>query len=57
MKSYSKMLQNLDYWKYPEDGYPKTIRWKVVAGNRKLSSLEDHDLIFDEYDLHIRRLI
>lgn len=35
---------------------PKTIYWRVVAGNRRLSVLEDHDLIFDDYDLKIRKM-
>lgn len=47
---------NVDYWKEPEEGYPKTIYWKVIAGNRRLSVLEDHDIVFDDYDLKIRRI-
>lgn len=35
---------------------PKIIRWKVVAGNRQLSYYESYDLIFDKYDLQIRKL-
>lgn len=36
---------------------PKTIYWKVIAPkDYKLSVLEDHDLIFDDYDLKIRKL-
>lgn len=38
--------------------YPFIINWEVVApeGGR-LSILEDHDLILEEYDLKIRKLI
>lgn len=37
---------------------PKTIWWKVVAGppEYKLDILQEYDLIFDEYDLKIRKL-
>lgn len=35
---------------------PKNINWVVIAGNRKLSVLEDHDVIFDQKDLDIRKL-
>jgi hypothetical protein len=37
---------------------PKNIYWKVIAGpsGYKLSVLQDHDLIFDQKDLDIRRL-
>ena len=33
---------------------PTTIYWYVVAGNRRLSVLEDHDLIFDQKDMDMR---
>jgi len=45
---YNKPIK--DYWKYPEEGYPKTIYWKVIAGNRRLDVLQDHDLLFSEND-------
>lgn len=48
---------NYDYWKHPEKPYPLTIWWKVVAGNRELSMLEDHDVVFDDHDMKIRRLV
>lgn len=35
---------------------PKVIRWQVIAGNRRLSPLESYDVVFDEYDLKIRKL-
>jgi len=37
---------------------PKNINWKIIAGppGSKLSVLQDHDLIFDQKDLDIRRL-
>lgn len=45
------------YWKYPEEGFPRMIWWKVVAGDFKLTPIMDHDIVFDNYDLKIRRLI
>jgi hypothetical protein len=37
---------------------PKTIWWKVVSPpEARLSILQDHDLIFDDYDLKIRKLV
>lgn len=48
---------NYDYWKNPEKPYPLQLNWVVVAGERRLSVLEDHDIIFDEYDLKIRRMV
>jgi hypothetical protein len=36
---------------------PTKIWWKVIAGERKLSILEEYDLIFDDYDRRIRKLI
>ena len=50
------MRENYDYWKNPEKPYPYTVYWKIVAGSRKLDVLEDHDIIFDEYDEKIRKL-
>ena len=37
---------------------PKTIKWKIIAGptGYELSSLQDHDLVFDEHDYKIRGL-
>lgn len=35
---------------------PIAIWWKVVAGNRNLSVLQDHDLILCDYDLKIRQI-
>ncbi len=35
---------------------PKRINWKVIAGMRKLSHYEAYDLIYDEYDLRIRKM-
>ena len=57
MKRWGKMRENYNYWKFPEKGYPQTIYWKIIAGNRKLDVLEDHDLVFDEYDYHIRKIV
>jgi hypothetical protein len=39
-------------------GEKQVIWWKIIAGppNRKLSVLEDHDVVFDDYDLKIRKL-
>lgn len=36
---------------------PTTIYWNVIAPKGyRLSVLEDHDLIYDDYDLKIRKL-
>lgn len=35
---------------------PKIVYWKVVAGNRELSTYERYDLIFDDYDYKIRKI-
>ena len=37
---------------------PKKINYKIIAGppGAKLSSLQDHDLIYDAQDLKIRKL-
>jgi hypothetical protein len=53
MKTHKKYT-NLDYLKLP----PKIINYRIVAGppNAKLSILQDHDVIFDKYDLKIRKL-
>jgi hypothetical protein len=46
--------QNLAYLELK----PKIIHWKVVAPlGAKLSVLQDHDLIYDDKDLKIRKLI
>ena len=39
-------------------GKKRTIYWKIIAGpsGAKLSSLQDHDLILDDYDLKIRKM-
>lgn len=54
MKKIALKHNNLDYLKLP----PKTINYKIIAGppGVKLSSLQDHDIIFDKYDLKIRKL-
>lgn len=37
---------------------PRIIYWKVIAPKGvKLSVLQDHDLIFDDKDLRIRRML
>ena len=36
---------------------PKTLRWKVIAGERELSFYETYDIIFDKKDLKIRGLL
>ena len=36
---------------------PKFIHWKVVAGERELNFYEAYDVIFDDKDLKIRKLI
>jgi hypothetical protein len=37
---------------------PKRLNWKVIAGppGFELSSLQEYDLIFDEFDLRMRKL-
>lgn len=35
---------------------PRVLRWKVIAGYN-LSTLQRLDLIYDDYDLKIRKLI
>lgn len=36
---------------------PKTIYWRVTAPeNARLSVLQDHDLIYDQKDLDIRKI-
>lgn len=45
-----------NYWKHPEEGFPITIKYKIIAGNRQLSMMEDHDIVFDKYDLKIRKI-
>ena len=49
-------LEDYEYWKHPPKGYPKTIWWNVIAGPSNLSMLQDHDVIFDAYDLKIRKI-
>ena len=42
---------------YLEKNKPKTIWWTVVAPKgAKLTVLQDHDVIFDDYDLKIRQI-
>ena len=40
------------------NGKKRTIYWKIIAGppGAKLSSLQNHDLILDDYDLKIRKM-
>lgn len=54
MKKIALKQHSLDYLKLP----PKTINYKNIAGPKgcRLSSLQDHDIIFDKYDLKIRKL-
>ena len=51
-----KKNEDYEYWKHPEKGYPKTIWWNVLAGPNNLSMLQDHDIVFDAYDLKIRKI-
>lgn len=52
------MLKNVEL--HPNLHYlyntPKTIKWKVIAGERELSYYESYDLVYDEKDLRIRGL-
>lgn len=55
------MQKNTPLWAYSLRylyNEPKTIKWKVITPEgAKLSVLQDHDLIFDDYDLKIRKII
>lgn len=49
--------KNYNYWKEAEKPYPKTIWWNVIAPQgAELSILQDHDVVFDHYDMKIRQL-
>lgn len=49
--------KNWNYFKETEKPYPKTIFWDVIAPiGARLSILQDHDVIFDDYDMKIRQL-
>jgi len=49
--------KNPDYWKNPEKPYPQTIWWEVVAPKGyELGVMQDHDIVFDDYDMKIRQL-
>lgn len=54
MKKIAQNQHNLDYLKLP----PKIINYQIIAGppNARLSSIQDHDVIFDKHDLKIRKL-
>lgn len=46
-----------DYVRFPEKGYPKIVRWKVVTPTgAKLDKLQMYDVVFDQKDLKIRKL-
>jgi hypothetical protein len=46
-----------DYIKYCETGYPKRIRWEVIAPKgTRLTFAQETDLVFDERDYKIRGL-
>lgn len=48
-----KIPQNLNYLA----NKPKRLKWKVIAGDGySLDYYQSYDLIFDEYDLKIRKL-
>lgn len=54
MPGYVKVPQNLNYLARK----PKRLRWKVVAGNEfGLDYYQTYDLIYDDYDLKIRKLV
>lgn len=49
--------KNFNYWKETTKPYPKTIWWDVVVPKgAKLSIMQDHDIVFDDYDMKIRGL-
>ena len=45
-----------DYIKHAEKPFPFRINWVVVAGNRELDILEATDIVYDLYDLKIRKM-
>lgn len=50
--------KNYDYWKETQKPYPKRINWEVVTPRgAELTSLQDHDIVFDSYDMRIRQLV
>ena len=49
--------KNYNYRLEVKKPYPKTIWWDVVAPKgAKLSILQDHDIVFDDYDMKMRQL-
>lgn len=49
--------KELNYWKHPLPGFPKKIYWEKQYGPGKLTQIQEYDLIFDERDLKIRKLV
>lgn len=53
MRNKAKVPTGLEYLK----NKPKRLKWKVVAGNEYgLDYYQTYDLIYDDYDLRIRKL-
>ena len=51
------------YHKHAEKPFPQKIYWKIIKDGydkhgkiKKLSVLQEYDIIFDEHDLNIRKL-
>ena len=54
MYNKAKIPKNLNYLM----NKPTKIWWKVIAPKgAKLSQLQEYDLVFDDYDLKIRKLV
>ena len=53
---YFKKPIDYEYWKHPEKGYPKTVKWIIIAGEGPLSQLQETDIIFDKHDEKIRKI-
>ena len=49
-----KVPKNLDYLR----SRPMKLKWKVIAGDEySLDYYQTYDLVFDEYDLKIRKIV
>lgn len=53
MRKQLKPVTECDYWKYPAEGFPQRIVWKVIAGP-ELTDLQKSDIIFDQRDYDLR---
>ena len=56
MRYQRKEVESLNYLKHPAEGFPKKIYWTHVCGPA-IAELQMYDVVFDEKDLKIRKLI